>query len=383
MKKSTQKRTQKEAKELLHSKWPNITFDNYTNCNNKYEFTCTTCGHKWVTTYNAVLHSKCGCPNCGVKEAFKERTIALVKSRLKDTEEFLEYIDYNHIKVKCKICGNIRNTTSNNLMRYGCNLCGYKKTTEKRTFTNEQFIKKAKSIHGDKYDYSKVNYIQNKTPVEIICPVHGSFFQAPVKHVIVGHGCPKCAGQNTTFEEFLKRAKLKHGNFYNYDKVEFVNMVTPITVTCPIHGDFQIIPTNHVNYGCGCKKCHESTGEKLVNSILEDLNIQFTREVCILNPYNDHNFRVDFYINYCDQNYIIEYNGPQHYKPVKMMGGVLAYEVRKQRDEDLRKYCVENNIKLLEIKYNDKNIQEKIEHFLSVPSNQVTDQLLQSKNGEG
>lgn len=373
MKKLARKRTQKEAEDLLHSKWPNITFGEYTKSHDKYEFTCTDCGHKWITTYNAILNSKHGCPKCGVKNAFKERTIALVKSRLKETEEFIEYIDFNHIKIKCKVCGNIRNTSTNNLMKYGCKVCGHKKTTQKQALTTEQFIEKAKSIHGDKYDYSKVNYIQNKTPVEIICPTHGSFFQIPAKHIHAKHGCPKCAGYGITVEEFLDKAKLKHGNFYDYSKVEFVNMVTPITITCPTHGEFQIIPTVHVNQGCGCKQCNESAGEKLVNSILKDLNIQFIREFSILNPYNDHNFRIDFYITHKSQDYIIEYNGPQHYKSIKLMGGDLAFKIRQQRDADLRKYCAENNIKLLEIKYNDKNIQEKIEHFLNVPSNQVID----------
>jgi hypothetical protein len=102
--------------------------------------------------------------------------------------------------------------------------------------------------------------------------------------------------------------------------------------------------------------------------------MSFIREVSILNPYNDdHNFRVDFYIEYKNQDYIIEYNGAQHYKPNKRMGGVLALKIQQQRDADLRKYCSENNIKLLEIKYDEKNVKEKIYHFLNVPSNQVTD----------
>lgn len=378
MGKFTLKRTQKEAEDLLHSKWPNIQFGTYTACNDKYLFTCTDCGHQWTTSYNAVLRSARGCPKCGVKKAYLERAKQGFLSKVDQNKfEVLEFINHRHVKVKCKVCGHIRETTANNILRFGCKSCKTKINTDKTRKSTEQFIEQARVIHGDKYDYSKVNYVQNKQPVEIICPTHGSFFQTPSKHINVKQGCPKCAGRNPTKEEFLSRAKEIHGNFYDYSQVDFINMKTPINIICPKHGLFSILPTRHITQKCGCKKCHESQGEKLVNSILEELQISFIREVSILNPYNnDHNFRVDFYVEYKNQDYIIEYNGAQHYKPNKRMGGVLALKIRQQRDADLRKYCSENNIKLLEIKYDEKNVKEKIYHFLNVPSNQVTDQII-------
>lgn len=145
----------------------------------------------------------------------------------------------------------------------------------------------------------------------------------------------------------------------------------------PYSWRFQVIPQNHINQRCACHQCNESSGEKLVNSILEKLQIPFTREVSILNPYNqNHNFRVDFYIKYNNQDYIVEYNGIQHYKSVKLWDGDLGLKIRQARDQHLRQYCQDNSIHLLEIKYDNKNVEETIRAFLNVPSVQATEQII-------
>lgn len=240
-------KSQEEIVNALHQKWPDIeVLDSYTGANNKMHFRCKNCGHTWSTTARSVIVSACGCPACGVKNAEKERTIAHLKYKLSDQFEFIEYKDSKHVSVKCKICGAIRTTTPNNLLKYGCKKCATKTMTQLKSFTTEEFIKKARALHGDTYDYSKVNYINYHTKVCIICKKHGEFWQTPAKH-LSGQGCAKCLGKNSTFEEFLEKARAKHGNFYNYDKVDFVNLKTPVIVTCPIHGDFIIKPCNHIN----------------------------------------------------------------------------------------------------------------------------------------
>ena len=107
--------------------------------------------------------------------------------------------------------------------------------------TTEEFIKKAREVHGDKYDYSKVEYVNNSTPVVIVCPEHGDFEQSPNNH-FNGNGCPKCARatqsarQAMSQEVWIERAKRIHQNKYDYSKVEYVNNHTPISIICPIHG---------------------------------------------------------------------------------------------------------------------------------------------------
>ena len=111
--------------------------------------------------------------------------------------------------------------------------------------TTEEFIKEAREIHGDKYDYSKVEYKGYSVKVCIICPEHGEFWQVPNSH-LKGCGCPSCSKvKRLTTEEFIKRSKEIHGNRYDYSKTRYINKRTKVTITCPIHGDFEQNPKKH------------------------------------------------------------------------------------------------------------------------------------------
>ena len=125
-----------------------------------------------------------------------------------------------------------------------------------KTLTTEQFIEKARSVHGDKYDYSKVNYINSHAKVVIICPIHGEFEQSPNSH-LKGSGCPRCCTNNhkCTKEEFIEKARSIHGDKYDYSKVDYVNNETKVCIVCHEHGEFFMKPTNHL-IGQGCKKCY-------------------------------------------------------------------------------------------------------------------------------
>ena len=125
----------------------------------------------------------------------------------------------------------------------------------------EEFIEKTKQVHGDKYDYSKVVYINNKTKVCIICKEHGEFWQTPTNH-LHGQGCPKCgrkkANQSNTLtlDEFIEKAKLKHGDKYDYSLVNYINHKTPIQIKCnKCNNIFEQSPSNHLS-GCGCSFCN-------------------------------------------------------------------------------------------------------------------------------
>lgn len=123
-----------------------------------------------------------------------------------------------------------------------------------KKLTTESFIVKSHKIHGDKYDYSKVEYINNRFKIEINCFKHGSFYQTPNNH-LRNRGCFKCSKiKKLTQKEFIDRAKLVHDEFYNYSKVDYINHKTKVIITCPEHGDF-LQNTNHHLRGNGCSKC--------------------------------------------------------------------------------------------------------------------------------
>ena len=123
-----------------------------------------------------------------------------------------------------------------------------------KKLTKEEFIKKSKEKHGDKYDYSKVEYVNSATKVCIICPEHSEFWQIPRDHTR-GIGCSKCGGSCVlTKEEFIEKARKKHGDKYDYSKVDYVNSRTKVCINCREHGEFWQIPRDHLS-GYGCSKC--------------------------------------------------------------------------------------------------------------------------------
>lgn len=120
----------------------------------------------------------------------------------------------------------------------------------------EEFIQKAIEKHGNKYDYSKTNYILSRQKVIIICPIHGEFLQTPNDHLNVC-GCPECgkiSKKKYTLDIFKKKAQEIHGNKYDYSKVNYTGMNNKVCIICPEHGEFFQTPNNHINNKKGCKK---------------------------------------------------------------------------------------------------------------------------------
>lgn len=131
-----------------------------------------------------------------------------------------------------------------------------------KKLTTEEFINRARKIHGDKYDYSKVQYTKNNIEVIITCPIHSDFKQTPNKHLI-GHGCDKC-GKETAHnklrksqEQFINECKQIHGDRYDYSITEYNGSSDCINVICPIHGLFTLQANHHLE-GQGCSKCKKS-----------------------------------------------------------------------------------------------------------------------------
>lgn len=190
--------------------------------------------------------------------------------------------DYSKVEYKttadkvCIIClrhGEFWQAPGVHMQGKGCPKCG-----GKMHLSTEEFVAKAKEVHGDKYDYSKVVYKNNKAKVIIICPIHGDFKQTPRTH-LEGKGCYLCgriqAGKNIaetskdSKEDFIKKAILKHGNKYDYSKVEYTNAQTKVVIICPKHGEFSTTPNNHLRkekgkrvYLGNCPKCAEESRAK-------------------------------------------------------------------------------------------------------------------------
>ena len=343
------------------------------------------------------------------------------------------YYDYSKVEYKnahtkvCIICpehGEFWQTPNHHIMGSGCpKCCG-------RKYTLEDFLTESRKVHGDKYDYSKVVFVNKTTKVCIICPEHGEFWQTPTKHINGQQGCPKCNyGGKSKHEKFIEKAKMIHGDKYDYSKVKYINCNTRVCIICPEHGEFWQTPTKHLigrgcklcgeskrhislcdfidrsnkihNYkydyslaketkyvnekvciicpehgefwqtinshlnGHGCPLCNESKLEKNVESFLKSININFEREKCFNWLILDSYQRLDFYLR--DYNIAIECQGVQHFKPIEYWGGNSGLKKQKWYDENKKKLCERHNIKIIYYNYNEKfeTIKEKIKLYLN------------------
>ena len=141
-----------------------------------------------------------------------------------------------------------------------------------KRLTTEEFISKSKLVHGDKYNYSLVNYINNKIKVTIICPDHGKFYKNPKDHLNKS-GCSKCydsrrwKNRKKSLEEFVSNAMLLHKSKYDYSKFIYINCMTKGIIICPKHGEFHQSPNSHLKES-GCPKCSISKGEQKISNWL-------------------------------------------------------------------------------------------------------------------
>ena len=122
-----------------------------------------------------------------------------------------------------------------------------------RKKTKEEFLTQVREVHGEKYDYSKVDYVGSDAKICVICPIHGEFWPTANNH-LRGSGCPQCVGRTVTKDRFIEKSREIHGEKYDYSKVEYINPYTPVKITCPIHGEFLLKPSSHLA-GNGCSEC--------------------------------------------------------------------------------------------------------------------------------
>lgn len=145
-----------------------------------------------------------GCPSCGNDRKGKSQRNDFedIIARFKEVHgshydySLVEYHGlFRNVKIICPDHGIFEQMPSNHMRGKGCSYCGRVKFAAKKTKTTEWFIEQAKSVYGNIYDYSEVSYIKKKTPVTIICGLHGKFEKTPDRH-LRGQGCPECAREN-------------------------------------------------------------------------------------------------------------------------------------------------------------------------------------------
>ena len=141
-----------------------------------------------------------------------------------------------------------------------------------KRLTLEDFISRSQEVHGNRYDYSRVVYLDARTKVIIICHTHGRYEQAPHKHMS-GQGCHRCSGcGKKTTEEFIEDAQSVHGNRYDYSMVKYTGAHNGVDIICNTHGPFSILPANHTNQKSGCPTCSGNVA-KTTNEFIKDARL--------------------------------------------------------------------------------------------------------------
>lgn len=338
----------------------------YFNNNTKVKIVCKIHGTFEQTPGNHI-NKKQGCPSCGgVKKMNTEEFI--LKSKLIHGDKYdYSFVKYSNnktkVKIICKEHGEFLQKPNNHLNGQNCMRC----VNPNVKLETKDFIIKSKERFGDYYDYSKVEYKNNKTKVKLICPKHGEFEQKPNNHFIQKIPCKKCDSEKRfiNINTLIENLKEIHNNYYDYSKLEYIGRNKKAIIICPKHGEFEQRIHTHI-LGSGCKKCSQSNGEKLISHILYEMNIDFKTEHKFDDCKYKTHLKFDFYIP--SKNICIEFNGLQHYKIVPFFGGEEYYKEIIMRDKIKEEYCKSKNIKLLTIKYTleRERINDIIFQYLSL-----------------
>jgi hypothetical protein len=227
--------------------------------------------------------------------------------------------------------------------------------------TVEEIITISSLKHNNKYDYSLVDYLNSELYISIICPEHGLFKQKTYKHMY-GQGCPKCVNYVKPFtnEEFFNKLKNIHGERYDYSLVKFKSTKHKIDIICREHGLFKQKVSKHID-GQGCPRCNDSKGETEISKYLLDNKFNFISQKRFDGCRNKIPLRFDFYLP--DKNICIEYNGIQHYEPIEFFNGKDGLISQMNRDKIKEDFCIKNNIKLIVIRY-DESVNEILKEKL-------------------
>ena len=194
-----------------------------------------------------------------MKKKSKEDFILLAN---KTHNNFYDYSSFEYItnntksKIICPIHGVFEQTPVKHInSKQKCPKCSSIIVHNKQKKNKEIFINEANNIHNEKFDYSNINYINNKTKIKIICPIHGEFEQTPSNH-LNGKGCLYCGGTaGLDTNSFILKANKIHNKKYDYSVTDYKSSNSLVKIICPIHGEFEQTPNNHLSKQQGCRKC--------------------------------------------------------------------------------------------------------------------------------
>jgi hypothetical protein len=322
----------------------------YVNAKTKVLIICQDHGEFWQ---RPGCHKKGrGCAECGGTNLLTTQQV--IKKFRKIHGERYDYskIIYknakNSVKIICPEHGCFIQNAHSHMKGRGCPKCA---NNVKKT--NKEILHEFRKIHGERYDYSKVDYNGSLKKIIITCPEHGDFEQIAIQHKR-GNGCPKCSGVcKKTNKEILHEFRKIHGERYDYSKVDYKNTHSKIIIVCPVHGEFNQTRHSH-RRGQGCPKCNDLKSEPLFREVLEEVMSRFgkfefpkIRPDWLKNPETGKSLEIDCFNEELEIGF--ELQGAQHYKPIKHWGGEKAFARTIRRDNHKLTECRKRGVYLFKI----------------------------------
>lgn len=215
------------------------------------------------------------------------------------------------IIINCLSHGEFEQRAYNHKAGQGCPKC----KIDNQKLNSEKFIKKFRKLYNRNYILID-NYIDYKTKIKIKCNKHGEFLQSP-EGLMKGYQCPNCLKEDKpNLNSFIEKSTKIHGDKYDYSKVNFINNRTKVIIICREHGEFKQRPSDHY-YGNGCPVCRESRGERNIRKLLTDNNITFETQHKFNDCRNVLPLPFDFYLpelNICiEYNGVQHYKPFEHF----------------------------------------------------------------------
>lgn len=329
---------------------------------------------------------KCSDNKCGRldTEMFIKKATEIYGNKYNYSNVFYKNID-TKVEIICSKHGIFYQTPFCHF-KYECKKCGREKGANKCKSNTKEFIEKAIKLHGNKYDYNKVNYVSAIEKVTIICKEHGDFQQSPREH-LSKKGCLLCGFsicsdiRRGDTKDFIEKSKLIHNEKYDYCKVDYLNNHSPVAIICRTHGEFKQTPKKHIK-NSGCPLCVNKTEGIFYNKLKQiypSITTQFRKAWCKSKRYLPFDFCIP------EHNIIIELDGGQHFKQVRNWP---SPEKQFETDKYKEKCANENQYSIIRILQEDvfnnrydwtKEICDSIEE---IKQNKTITNKYICKNGE-